>query len=346
MKKNKKIKPFLPILFMTANTLSFVTMSFDGQWHVGIENDILVKSDGNYTNGLLLAWLSEPVETAKLDKSSTGNIKNISRLPSPLNWQQKLSFNIDDTKRMAWGLKLSQRMWTPENLAIEIPQPFDRPYAGLLAIESHTMTMSKQWVQKNWLSFGIIGPTSGAEYLQKKIHRLTDSAAPQGWQHQIENQITFQFAYEAEKLLFRKPLSSNWSWELSTFSYSNVGNFRTESNLGAMVRLGNNLENSFGQISSHFGQLGNLLANENHSSWMAYARTQVGYRFNDLSIEGSLPYDSLIAIEHNQRKIEFGLLWANKQFGILTSIHSYTKAYQSDASTWHAYGSINLIWSI
>ncbi|ABV35995.1 conserved hypothetical protein [Shewanella sediminis HAW-EB3] len=308
-----------------------------GQWHLQVDNDFIFKDDGNYTNGLTLGWESAPLQ-------------NLDDTASPIRWQSLFSFKQNSAQR-AWGVKLTQQMWTPGEIKIETPQPYDRPYAGYLAIESHTATYGETWAQKNWLSLGISGPASGTEQLQKLFHKLTPSSTPNGWQHQIENQLTIQLAYELDALIMRRDAFSNaftgeTLWELSGFSHSQAGNFRSEADLGLTFRWGTNLADSFARLSQHSGQFGNISATTKFSSWMLFTRAYVGYRFNDLTIDGSLPYNSHVEFENSQAGVTTGIIWAHPSWSLAWSFNAYTKEYQSDPDSWHGYGSLIISWQL
>lgn len=239
-----------------------------------------------------------------------------------------LFFQLQHTLRLpiaqtynAWGLKLSQRMWTPNKIKLAEPQSNDRPYAGLLELESHSADYGPRFAQKNWLAIGVIGKNSRAEQVQKKVHATTGSISPQGWQHQVEDQVTFQLAHEFDALLFRAAkyrgkVFPQSQWEVSSFSHLALGNFNTEVSLGLLFRWGTMLNSTFGRLSSHFGHIGNTTQVTQTSIVTIYSRMQIGYRFNDLSIEGDLPYESQIDIQNQPTKLALGVNWTVDNYAI------------------------------
>jgi len=309
-----------------------------GQLNIQLENDGIFANDGNYTNGFALGWESKPL------------LSHQHRLPSsvPLLFQLQHSFRLPIMQtRSAWGAKLSQRMWTPNEIDSPEPQSHDRPYAGLLELESHSADYGAKFAQKNWLTIGLIGPKSRAEQVQKRVHSITGSTTPQGWQHQIQDQVTLQFAYEIDALLYRAKkyrgaLFRNNQWEVSSYSHLALGNFKTEASLGLMFRWGGMLNKTFGRLSSHFGHMGNTSEVIRTSNIFLFSKMQIGYRFNDLSIEGDLPYESEIEIQHKQAKLALGLNWTVDNFAFTWSLNSYTRAFVSDQKSWYSYGSLTL----
>jgi len=190
-----------------------------------MENDVTFGEDGNYSNGMILGWESN-TSLYKLQANANAHNWLLWLLPSQQNSQQ------------AWGLKLSQRMWTPSEIKIEEVQPHDRPYAGILEVEQHTALYGIDVAQKNWFSLGIMGPASGTEQLQGSIHKILGASTPLGWQHQVENTVTIQFAYEIDYLLVRSSAPFNSQWELSSFNHNTLGNVRSDINLGLTLRWG------------------------------------------------------------------------------------------------------------
>jgi hypothetical protein len=303
-----------------------------GQLYIQLENDVTFGEDGNYSNGMIVAWESDLVQTDKLD--------------SPLGkWQSKWLFN-QELAGKAWGLKISQRMWTPDEIKIIDAQPFDRPYAGFLELEHHTAVYSSDVAQKNWLSIGVIGPASGTEHLQGNIHKLLGASTPEGWAYQIENQVTLQIAYELDYLLLRKAAPFRTEWEVSTFSHNALGNLRSEMNLGLTLRWGRELSNSFGRLSHHFGHSGNSVTQLNAQTVSAYVRMQLGYRFNDLTMDGNLPYTSQVQYNPKLASGEIGAIYYYSSGTVTWSFNIYNKEYLTDVKAWHGYGKLQFSWAM
>lgn len=331
---NKKLLvPFFFFLFITV-----MLSAHAGQLNIQLENDGIFANDGNYTNGFSLAWESKPEPISQQYRPVN--------MPTPSQWQYLLRLPLTQTQS-AWGMKISQRMWTPNNIRIITLQSDDRPYAGLFEIESHTADYGPTFTQKNWLALGITGVKSKAEYVQTKVHDLIGSIPPLGWQYQVEEQITVQLAYEVDALLFRSKeyrskYMDNNQWEMSSYSHLSLGNFHTEASLGLLFRWGTGLNNTFGRLSSHFGHTGNTTQVENNDNFSIYSRLQLGYRFNDLTIEGELPYETNLDIQHNQARAVLGMQWTLDNYAISWSLNSYTRAYKSDNKSWYSYGSLTL----
>ena len=148
------------------------------QLHFQLENDVTFGEDGNYSNGMIFGWESKALSFDPADSVGAHNWLNL-LIPTQHNAVQ------------AWGLKVSQRMWTPDEIKIAEAQPYDRPYAGFLEFEQHASLYSSDIAQKTWLAIGIMGPASGTEQLQGAIHKVIGASTPLGWHHQIETPQPF-----------------------------------------------------------------------------------------------------------------------------------------------------------
>lgn len=301
------------------------------QWNLGLDNDVVIGDDGDFSNGIVIGW-------------QTADEHDFSHAILPINWQSKLLFSQQEGRKQ-WGAKIYQRMWTPTEIGYDYAQPNERPYAGLLELESYTAAYSSQIAQKNWLSIGIMGPASGAQATQELVHKITSSTEPLGWKYQVENQFTLQFAYEADYLFTRQTAFENSDWELSGHSYSQLGNFRSETSLGMTLRWGDDLAQSFGQLSSHQGHYGQYsMSAKDSGSLTVFTRAQAGYRFNDLTLEGNLPYDSYVQLKNQQAQASVGAVWAFPNWSLSWRFDFYSKEYESDPQDWHAYGVLSYSW--
>ena len=145
------------------------------------ENDAfsLSHTDGHYTNGLRLSYLSGEDRIwhwlAKTAKSS------------PL-------FPSDAKLRASFAV--GHNMYTPEDISDPDPIPDDRPYAawlygalGLVGENGRNLDLAE-------LSLGIVGPAAGGEEFQRFIHEIIGSPEPQGWHNQLSNEVIIQAYYE------------------------------------------------------------------------------------------------------------------------------------------------------
>src|SRR5262249_44883781 len=93
---------------------------------------------------------------------------------------------------------------------------------------------------------GVVGPASGARELQKFFHRATSSRDPQGWDHQLRNElgvnVNYQHTWRAANLASGNGLAVDFSPQLG----GALGNVETYANAGFKLRFGRHLPNDYG----------------------------------------------------------------------------------------------------
>ena len=141
---------------------------------------------------------------------------------------------------------VAQAMFTPQDTDLSVPDPDDRPYAGILA--SGLTLHVDQERSYHGLKFvtGVVGPWSLAEETQRLVHDIVGSGQPQGWDYQLENEPIFNLAYEYRH---KFPLAGEpGAWSLQAFPIAGgwLGNMLTQGQAGGVVRLGYNMPDDFG----------------------------------------------------------------------------------------------------
>jgi lipid A 3-O-deacylase len=98
--------------------------------------------------------------------------------------------------RRCVGYDVGQIMVTPGDKLLSVPDPNDRPYAGIL-YAGISLHIDHGHSYHGWKFItGVVGPWSLAEVTQKQVHRWVDSGQPQGWDYQLHNEPIFNFVYE------------------------------------------------------------------------------------------------------------------------------------------------------
>jgi hypothetical protein len=151
-----------------------------GTWTLIDENDLFGGTDRNYTNGLQISWLS-----AKND------------LPPAIDWaSDRLSFLAKPGADWRYGFVAGQTMYTPNDITVATPQPGERPYAGWLFGGLSLTADSGDRLDTIELHAGVVGPASGAEFVQRNWHAQIGSPDPKGWDHQLANEPGLMLVYE------------------------------------------------------------------------------------------------------------------------------------------------------
>lgn len=191
------------------------------------ENDVVGRTDRNYTAGLRLGIALPSGEMPEF-LSDAGHL-----LLGP--GRQRIS------------LHLSQSLFTPRNTALVIPDPRDRPYAGVLTGQLNLLHDTDDARTVLSLGLGVIGPLAQGEEVQNGFHHLIGVAASKGWDSQIKNMPVVQIAAAR---IWRFPLLGNTlsgvQMDLLPSVAGAVGTWRDYAQIGAQLRIGQGLDSDFG----------------------------------------------------------------------------------------------------
>jgi hypothetical protein len=148
--------------------------------------------------------------------------------------------------RRTVGYDAAQAMFTPSDKDLRVPDPNDRPYAGILGF-GLTLHVEKD-NSYNGLKFvtGVVGPAALAKETQDTIHRLIGDGQSKGWDYQLHNEPIFNFAYEYRH---RFPLAGDrehWSLQALPVGGGWLGNMLIQAEGGGLLRAGYNIPDDFG----------------------------------------------------------------------------------------------------
>ena len=150
-----------------------------GILNVVVENDTFAGADRDYTNGIRFSWLS-----------SEENMPSWTR-----NVAHALPLASEGHKRIS--LAAGQSMFAPEDLTSQNLVAGQHPYAGWLYGSVGMVSDTGKTLDNVVLTLGMVGPSSYAEQSQKFIHhQVKGSPQPQGWSHQLHDELGVNFAYE------------------------------------------------------------------------------------------------------------------------------------------------------
>lgn len=195
------------------------------------ENDSFFHSDRYYTSGVQFSV-----------KHGTDRRSDFSRAwTAPLcRW-----LGCDEAQLLTTQSNLGQLMYTPSNITVREPQPFDRPWAGLLYYEQTHAFLSQDQRTLTTLSaqVGVSGRLSLAEPTQKTLHRLFDRPTPEGWDNQIGGSLGVMASAERRHAVDRLSATLPHDVHLNTATYWRLaaGNIMTYAAGGVAVVIGKDL---------------------------------------------------------------------------------------------------------
>ena len=241
------MKQLLWTLLLTLFLTSAAAASEQNPWTHSFyfENDLLVGSDSDYTNGLKYSLISPDLAPTTPQPTAI----KFNRLA--LDFIQSLPFikNAPPTSGHKIELAVGQNMYTPKDISRSDLIEDDRPYAGYsyLASAYHRKSaITENWSQMNSLEIqlGIVGPASLAADAQKLIHRVRDLQRPNGWDHQLKNEPGLTLAFE-RKWLYHPTRDGRLCADAIFHAGGTAGNIMTYLNGGLEFRYGWNIPRSF-----------------------------------------------------------------------------------------------------
>jgi lipid A 3-O-deacylase len=157
---------------------------------------------------------------------------------------------------------IGQYFYTPEDIATPVLQVEDRPFGAWLSagIDIETLDLDPVDMDRRdkyssvGLSLGTVGPSALGEQVHTDWHQAFSLTEPRGWQHQLKDEPTVQARVDrAWRVDFRQvsgPASKRpWQTDADLTCGLSLGNVRTEARVGSRLRLGQNLDRSFGAQS-------------------------------------------------------------------------------------------------
>ena len=307
-------KSAVVFLTITSPPLLASTLQF------GIDNDVIFQSDGDYSSGLYLGYGAV---------HNSNNAHGIFRL---------------DGGEYSWSAQLGQKIWTPSDLNPVTPVAGERPYAGLLYARLGTGVFKTEQAYDLSLMIGIMGPSSGAESLQKNSHRGFGSTVPQGWDYQVENQVVGDLKVEMDHLLVRTK-GQGFHHELSGFGRLVAGNFQPEIAVGAGWRWGRGLGDSFNHsmLRPHRQQ---VLNTGKQTQAYLYSSIELRHRFKDTAVTGkTLKPVPQITPQKMQGSVTVGGVTYFGSTGVSFSVTGYSRSFKEDKSRWHLISALALNWT-
>lgn len=292
------------------------------------QNDLFTGTDGGgYTNGLFLSLY---------DISDQGDTEyRTPFLARPLAWM------LDESPDSLFFSEhsLGQAMVTPSDISRTVPDPDDAPYAGLLLYRVSHAVVEENFADLVRTTIGIVGPSSGAEQMQKLVHKITGSEQPKGWDYQLNDEPVFQLERTA---VWRMPLSTHLDTVL--LAQAGLGNLESHVGGGAIVRAGRGLEASFATTALHYGRISSPAAID--GGWYLYGGFEASYVFNNILINGNTYRDSAQTdLRHDQLSLTAGFSYSWSDLSVTLSYKTGSSLDAGDKSR-DSFGALSMAWRL
>jgi lipid A 3-O-deacylase len=212
-----------------------------------LENDLFFQTDKYYTNGVQLTVSERLDSRLDITKTVLEKVCGIAGCGADID-----EFLFAQTR-------VGQLMYTPVKIRDPLPQPLDRPWAGLLYYAADYQFGSKDERVFTTISgqVGVIGPGALAEQTQTWIHKVTKNDLPKGWGNQIGGELGLLASIEKRHAIggVTKTESNEKPVEIRTTGYWRIaaGNIMTFAGAGLKLAIGKDLPNVVPRESGGIG---------------------------------------------------------------------------------------------
>lgn len=279
-----------------------------------IENDVIATgNDGHYTNGF------ELMRSFKPDAD---------------HWSRRFAdvlpgWSADDVDNVAY--RLGHQIYTPNDIERAELIEDDRPYAGLLfagmSIFSDDQHDGWRGASGLHLDAGIVGPAAGGKKIQRRVHEITDSDEPRGWDNQLRNEPFVNLAYQHRWWLQQR--FAGLEFEYGPSAGFSLGNLYTYGSAGLGLRIGQGLARSFSIPAVAPAQSGSMFFDQGGGfAWSLFANVEGRYMAQNMLLEGNTFKSSHsvdprewvgdakagVALTWNSWQLAFASVWRTREF--------------------------------
>lgn len=245
---------------------------------VFIENDSFGSTDQYYTNGIKIGGGIPAERVSGL----------FTRPPNAL------LDTITEGASNHFGLFFGQNIYTPRDISIAAPQPFDRPWAAWAYVGAVAQSVKEDRLHTVEFDLGFVGPPALGKQAQKFWHNhVIDAPDPKGWGNQIRAEPGFLVSY-----LHKRRYGDRTGVQLVPHAGLTLGTIMTLARIGGIVRAGQNMT-GFGPDSIEPG--GAMLKNTRRETegggrdlyeWFVFAGVDGRAVAHNIFLDGSLFRDS------------------------------------------------------
>lgn len=299
-----------------------------GTFSFTLENDVFAGTDRDYTNGVLLQYISPSIELTDWTRS----LENVLALVTP-------------AKKFHVSYGLGQNMYTPQDITLTDPPLDDRPYAGFLYGSIGFIGDAGNQLDTLQLDVGVVGPNSFAEETQRFVHKHIGSPDPKGWDTQLGSEVAFRLLYERVwRPVAAAPVGLfGLEYDIAPHAGGALGTMETYLSGGLGLRLGQDLSDDYGppRVRPALGGPG-FFEDQDGFSWYVFAGLQGRLVGRDLFLEGNTFRDSRgVDLKHVQGDLQAGLALQVLKTEIAFTYVLRSPQYQGQEH-YARFGSVNL----
>jgi hypothetical protein len=242
--------------------------------------------------------------------------------------------------------RLSQYMYNPQSPQAGDIDINDRPFAGYLFAQAGINTFYKnESVLKLYVQAGVVGPESGAEIVQKALHKVAHYKPVDGWQYQITTTPAAQIGAFYSHKVFGGTFHEKIDFHLQ--GEAMAGTIWNSATIGALSRI--SLKGALKNISSSAMYNATLEADRDtykgRRELFLFLNPKLQYMAFDATIQGS-PFNDkspvtfpLIPFRFNA---EAGIKYGHNKWNYGFSFNYRGKELKNIVITGYYYGSIQL----
>lgn len=300
-------------------------------WGVQIENDLFGSGDDRfYTNGLQINAMQRNSPPSWL-----------------LGWVKELPFFIEGDIK-GGGYSFGQKMFTPADVEASATVKDDRPYAGWLYWSSSVASVIKNKPQQREMNafeitFGVVGPSSQAGYMQNEFHRLIGSEVSNGWKNQLKDELGVVATYVRKSEYFSS-LNNGLEYSWSPHRVAALGNVYTYAGVGMMFRFGQHLKNDIGppNISPGFPGASFFSAAKEGRGWYVFGGVEGRAMAQNIFLDGNTFQESLrVKKERFVLDFQYGIAYQYRNVRVSFSNIVRSKEFEQQQG-YAAFGAINV----
>lgn len=217
----------------------FSSFSYSDIWTVSHDNDFMFDSDDRYTGGFFVSWSGDEYAKSEPGSYYRTYIETMNTLAGLLPLME-----MEDKQKIA-SISLMEIMITPDDIESSVPVYDDVPYSGTLALHFSLFAWNDTELDDFHVGIGVVGPSSGAEQIQKGIHTLTGNTDPAGWDHQLGNHLIFNLGYLHGVRSYETQLTDTVKMEWFNSYFADIGNYYIGAGAGTLLRIGSNVPRNF-----------------------------------------------------------------------------------------------------